>query len=139
MRCTYVAISVFLSQGKVVEAYETSSSILSQLGETVPEVETVTLEMVGGMVVETLGMYAQVAGDEWLAKKVEDSTLINILNFFSVMATAAYFCKPMHIVGYFVCRSVQLSLQNGVCHHTPLALMQLSFIAIKFDNASFIR
>lgn len=130
---------MFLSQGKVVEAYTTGSSILSQLGEIVPEEEAVTLEMVGGMVLETCGMYAEVAGDDWFAKKLEDDTLINILNFSSVMATAAYFFKPMHMVAYFVCKSVQLSLRNGVCKHTPLALMQLSFIAIRFDNASFIR
>eukprot|EP00984_Skeletonema_dohrnii_P012669 scaffold5171_cov139-Skeletonema_dohrnii-CCMP3373.AAC.1 len=54
------------------------------------------------------------------------------------MASAAYFCKPSHVVAYFVCKMVQLSLQNGVCQYTPLALMQLTSIVIRIDNAAFV-
>ena len=86
------------------------------------------MAMVGGMLPETLSMYSEVYGDDWLAKKMEDSSLCNILEFYSAIATAAYFCKPPHVVAYFVCKMVQMSLRNGVCQHTPLALMQLSSI-----------
>ena len=128
---------VFIAQGKVVEAYTTSSSILAQLGETV--LEAVTLETVGVMIPDTLIMYSEVYGDDWLKKKMEDTTLFNIIKFYRVLAVAAYFCKPLHVSTYFICKMVQLSLRNGVCQYTPLALMQLSSIAIRFHNAAFVR
>ena len=101
--------------------------------------ETVTTEMVGDMIPETLSMYSEVYGDDWLEKKMEDVTLCSILEFYSAIATAAYFCKPSHVVAYFVCKMVQMSLRNGVCQHTPLALMQLTSIVIRFNNATFVQ
>ena len=101
--------------------------------------ETVTTEMVGDMIAETLSMYSEVYGDNWLGKKMDDSTLCNIVKFYSAMATAAYFCKPLHMGAYFVCKMVQLSLRNVVCRYTPLALMQLSSIVIRIDNAVFVQ
>ena len=140
---TLPASLVFISQGHANKAFDTCSSILTQLGETVPD--AVTVETVGGMIPETLSMYSQVYSDDWLGRKMEDTKLCNIVKFYSVIATAAYFCKPLHIGGYFVCKVVQISLQNGVCEHTPLALMQLSSIAfnrtmdVRFTNAAFIQ
>lgn len=127
-----VASLVSLAQGKVADAYITCSSILTQLGETVPE--SVTPETVAAMIPETLRMYDEVYGDDWLGKKMEDMTLRNVVKFYSSMATSAFFCKPPHIVAYFVCKVVQLSLQNGVCQHTPLAFLQLSNIIIQDGN-----
>ena len=121
--------SVFLAQGLANEAYTTCSSILAQLGETVPD--TVTLAMVGDIIQETLSMYSEVYSDDWLERKMEDTKLCNIVKFYSLLTTAAYFCKPSS--GYFVCRMIQISLRNGTCEYTPLALMKLSLIA--FDNA----
>lgn len=128
---------VLLAQGNPNEAYTTCSSVLTQLGETVPEV--VTLETVGAMIPETLHMYAEVYGDDWLEKKMEDTTLCDIIKFYSSMATAAFFCKPPHMVAYFVCKTVQLSLRNGVCPHAPLAFMHLSSIVIRLDNSAFVQ
>jgi len=130
-------ILVFLAQGHPNQAYATCSSILTQLGESVPE--TVTTETVGDMIPETLRMYSEVYGDDWLGQKMEDTTLSNIIKFYSAMASAAYFCKPSHMVAYFVCKMVQLSLQKGVCQYTPLALMQLTSIVIRIDNAAFVQ
>ena len=133
---------VSLAQGNPNEAFDTCSSILTQLGETVPD--AVTVEMVGGMIPETLRMYAEVYGNDWLGRKMEDTNLCNIIKFYSAIATAAFFCKPTHM-GFFVCKLVQMSLQNGICEHTPLALMQLSSIAfnatvdVRFTNAAFLQ
>ena len=124
-------------------AFDTCSSILTQLGETVPD--AVTVETVGGMLPETLSMYSKVYGDDWLGRKMEDTNLCSIAKFYSVISTAAYFCQPAHMVAYFTCKLVQISLQNGICEHTPLALMQLSSIAfnrtmdVRFTNAAFIQ
>ena len=140
---THTTSLVFLAQGNPVEAYTTCSSILAQLGETVPDV--VTVEMVGCIIPETLSMYSRVYSDDWLEKNMKDPKLCNIVKFYSVTGIAAYFCKPTHSPAYFVCKMVQMSLRNGICQQTPLALMQLSLIAfnntsgIPFNNAMFVR
>jgi len=133
--CDLILVSV--AQGHLREAYTTCSSTLTQLGETVPE--TVTPEMVGSMIPETLNMYTEVYDDDWLGKKMEDSTLCNAMKFYSIILTTAHFIKPSHMVAYFICKMVQLSLRHGVCQYTPQALMILSSIVIRFDNAEFIR
>ena len=140
---TFPVSLVSLAQGNPNEAFDTCSSILTQLGETVPD--AVTAETVGGMIPETLSMYSKVYGDDWLGRKMEDTNLCSITKFYSAIAAAAFFCKPTHMVGYFVCKVVQISLQNGVCEHTPLALMQLSSVAfnrtmdVRFTNAAFLQ
>ena len=87
------------------------------------------------MIPETLKMYSEVYGDDWLEKKMEDVTLCNVIKFYSIIATAAFFCKSSHMGAYFVCKMVQLSFKKGICKHTPLAFMQLSSIVINFENA----
>mmetsp|Transcript_23122 Transcript_23122/g.33019 ORF Transcript_23122/g.33019 Transcript_23122/m.33019 type:complete len:804 (-) Transcript_23122:247-2658(-) len=131
----FLLVTIFLAQGQPNEAFDICSSILAQLGETVPD--TVTVEMVGGMIPETLSMYSEVYGDDWLGKQMENTNLCSIVKLYSTIATAAFFCKP-HMVGYFVCKMVQMSLRNGVCQHTPLALMQLSTMAIQINNAASV-
>ena len=123
---------VFQAQGKVVDAYGTCSSILTQLGETIPD--SVDPEVVGAMIPETLRKYDEVYCDDWLGKKMEDYTLRYVIRFYGQMATSAYFFKVSHIVAYFVCKGAQLSLENGVCQHTPLVFLQLSIIIMRSGN-----
>ena len=128
---------VLLAQGHMDEAYSTCSSILSQLGETVPE--AVPLETVGSEVQEILKRYSEVYGDDWLGKKMKDTTLCYTMKFYTLIATATYFSKSLHMVAYFICKAVQLSLQHGVCKYTPRALMIMCSFVIQFDNAAFVR
>ncbi len=86
------------------------------------------------MIPETLRKYDEVYGDDWLGKKMEDYTLRYVVRFYVQMITSAFFFKVPHIVAYFVCKVVQLSLQNGVCQHTPLSLLQLSNVLIRSGN-----
>jgi hypothetical protein len=86
------------------------------------------------MIPETLRLYNEVYGDDWLGNMMEDSTLRNVVKFYSEMATCAFFIKVPHVAFYFVCKVVQLSLQNGVCQHTPLAFLQLSNIIHQGGN-----
>ena len=140
---THPVALVFLAQGLANEAYTTCSSILAQLGEAVPDI--VTEEMVGDIIPETLSMYSEICGDDWLGTKMEDTKLCNIVKFYSVIATAAYFCKPPHMPAFYVCRMVQISLRNGICDYTPIAFMKLSLNAFNnakdntFNNAALIR
>jgi hypothetical protein len=130
-------LPVFLSQGKIVDAYNTCSTTLSHLGETVPE--TVAFQDVDAIVPETLQMVGKTFGDEWLKKEIENESVRQILKFYTAMVTASYIIKPPHVMAYFVCKMVQLSLQHGVSKYTPLALLQLSNIVYtSFDNAPFL-
>ncbi len=125
--------TVFLAQGLANEAYTTCSSILAQLGETVPD--TFTVSMVGDIIQETLSMYSEVYSDDWLERKMEDTNLRSINKFYFILTATALFCKQSfaHAGSYFACKLVQISLRNGICEHTPLAVMRLSLIA--FNNA----
>ena len=146
MRCTcmililhYNLLSpalVFLSQGKAVDAYNTCSSMLSHLGETIPE--NVTPQAVGSAVPETLYKIEKGYNEEWLGKKIENESVRQILKFYTALISASYLFKEPHVMAYFVCRTVQLSLQHGVSKYTPLAFIQLSNIAMSFDTAAFI-
>ena len=142
LMCTLSFSLVLLARGHPREAFDACSSILNQLGETVPD--AVTVEMVRGMIAETLSVYSGVYGTDWHGRKMVDTKFCNIVKFYSAIVTAAYFCKPSHTVGYYICKVVQMSLRNGVCEYTPLALVQLSTIAFnrtmdaQFTNAAFV-
>lgn len=127
--------SVYFGQGKIVDTYDTYSSILAQLGEDVPE--TVSFESISAMVMDTLRMYGELCDDNWLEKKMESRSLQNVEKFYSALKNVAVFHKPQ-MVGYLVCKMVQLSLNHGVCQHTPTALLNLSWIINRDgDNAAF--
>eukprot|EP00984_Skeletonema_dohrnii_P009487 scaffold3626_cov69-Skeletonema_dohrnii-CCMP3373.AAC.1 len=110
---SYRPSPVFQAQGKVVDAYGTCSSILTQLGEKIPD--SVDHEVVGAMIPETLRKYDKVYCDDWLGKKMEDYTQRYVIRFYGQMVA-------------------QLSLENGVCQHTPLVFLQLSIIIMRSGN-----
>ena len=117
---------VLQGQGKVVDAYNTCSSILTQLGETISE--SVLLEACVEIIAETLTMHYHMFGDAWIEKEMEDKTLQNIVKFYGAMATCAYFFQEEHMVGYIICKMAQLSLRHGPCQYTPIAFLKLSYI-----------
>ena len=110
--------------------------MLSHLGETIPE--TVTPQAVETVVPETLCKIEKGYNEQWLGKKIENETVRQILKFYTALITASYFFKAPHVMAYFVCRMIQLSLEHGVSKYTPLAFLQLSNIVMNFDNAAFI-
>ena len=125
--------SVFHAQGKVVDAYNTCSSILSQLGEKVSD--SVPFETVRAMISETLRSYEEVYSDDWLTKNMEDSNLQYAVKFYGIMAESAFFFKHEQLVQYLICSMVQLSLRHGACQYTPAAFLKLSNV-INFDGSS---
>jgi hypothetical protein len=123
---------VFQTQGRVVDAYNTFSCILTQLGETIPE--SVSPEAATGMITETVNMFEEIYDDEWKRTNMEDETLRATVQFYCGMALAAYFFKPRTIVTWYTCRAVQLCLRKGMCKHCPIALVQLTVLALNRDN-----
>ena len=129
------SLSVYFGQGKIADAYDTCSSILTQLGEEVPE--TLSFESISVMVGDTLRMYGELYDDNWLGKKMESRSLQTVEKFYSALKNLALFHNP-EIVGYLVCKMVQLSLNHGVCQYTPTAFLNLSWIINRDgDNAAF--
>ena len=124
---------VLRAQGNVDDAYNTCSFVLLQLGETIPD--SVTPEAAKTMVEDTLKMYEEVYDDDWLERKMEDKTLLTTLQFYSSIAYASFYCKSYSMVVYFICKSVQLSLRNGICEHTPLSFLQFTGNETNDDDA----
>jgi len=90
------------------------------------------------MLAETLSMYEEVYNDEWINKKLEDEKIRTIAKIYNTFVTACFLCKSRHILVYHVCRAVQLSLQNGTCQYTPLALIHFAGYAMKDEQPASI-
>eukprot|EP00985_Skeletonema_marinoi_P029067 scaffold26635_cov209-Skeletonema_marinoi.AAC.1 len=127
------ALIIFLTQGRVVDAYDTCSFVLLQLGETIPDL--VAFDDVKTMAKDTLTMYEEVDDDDWLERKMEDETFHTKLQFYTSIAYSSFFCKSYSLLVYFTCKAVQLSLQKGICEHTPLSLLQFTGVVANNDNA----
>jgi hypothetical protein len=130
-------ISVFLAQGKANDAYNTCSSALTQLGESIPD--TLDHETVKTITAETINMYNQVCGnnDDWLKREMASNNR-TIDKFYGAIATASYHCKKKNMLVYFCCKGFQLSLQNGICQHTPLAALQFALVSMNDENAAVV-
>jgi predicted ATPase len=130
-------ISVFLAQGKANDAYNTCSSALTQLGESIPD--RLDHETVKTITAETINMYNQVCGnnDDWLKREMASNNR-TIDKFYGAISTASYFCKKKNMLVYFCCKGFQLSLQNGICQHTPLAAFQFALVSMNDENAAVV-
>ncbi|KAK1741510.1 putative AAA ATPase [Skeletonema marinoi] len=129
----YLLSQIFLTQGRVVDAYDTCSFVLLQLGETIPDL--VAFDDVKTIAKDTLTMYEEVDDDDWLERKMEDETFHTKLQFYTSIAYSSFFCKSYSLLVYFTCKAVQLSLQKGICEHTPLSLLQFTGVVANNDNA----
>jgi len=126
-------VLVLQSRGKVNDVYDICSSILRELGESIPE--SCTLSKSSEMIAETLNLYEEV-GDKWLkGEKTDDKTLNATLQFYSAIALASYFCKSYSMIVYYTCKAVQLSLHRGLCEHSLITLAQFTSIATTDNNA----
>ena len=116
---------VLLSQGNPSGAYDTCVTVFSLLGEHIPS--SVKPEEAISMLAETLTMYKEVYDEEgWINKRLEDEKIRTIAKIYNTFVTICFLCKQKHIVMFHMCRAVQLSLQNGACQHTPLALIRFA-------------
>ena len=126
-------VPVLQAQGKVNDVYNTCSSILIELGESMPG--SCSLEEASDMTRETLSMYIRV-GDKWLeGETTDDKTLNTTLQFYRAIALACFFCKSYIMALYFTCKAVQLSLKRGLCEYTPITLLQFTSVAVTNDSA----
>jgi hypothetical protein len=123
---------VFQTLGKVEDAVNLYSSILTQLGETIPE--SSTAESSTAMLAETLNMCEETFDEAWIQTKMEES-LCFIPQFYCEMTMSAYLCKPRQYVAVIACKAVQLCLRNGMCKFAPLCFLQFTVFANNQDSA----
>ena len=83
-------------------------------------------------------MYDTVYGEEWLVKKLENDKNRTIALIYNKCVIACFLCKMRNIFIHHMCRAVQLSLQNGTCQYTPLALIHLAGYAMKDEKPACI-
>jgi len=132
---------VLLVQGKANEAYNICSSTLTELGESIPNPDSVEPDTVKTEIAETINMYNQVCEDDngWLKREEVDDGKERIMDkFYGTIATASYFSNRKKIMAYFSCKGFQLSLRNGVCQHTPsngIVFAHVAFATMKVQNA----
>ena len=113
--------------------YNTCSSVLVELGESIPDSSTVTTSE---MIRETLNMYNEV-GDKWFeGERTHDKTLNTTLQLYRAIALASFFCKHRNMVVYFTCKAVQLTLQKGLCEFTLVSIMHFASVTTLDDNAA---
>ena len=129
---------VLIVQGKADDAYDICSSTLTELGETIPNPESVEPDTVKTEIAETISMYNQVCEDDngWLKREMDDSKERIVDKFYGTIATACYFSNRKKMLAYFACKGFQLSLRNGVCQHTPSnGIVFAAFATMKDQNA----
>lgn len=131
---------VLIVRNKANEAYNICSSTLTELGESIPNPDSVEPERVKTEIAETINMYNQVCEDDngWLKREVDDSKERIVDKFYLNFATACFFSNRKKMLAYFACKGFQLSLRNGVCQHTPsnaIAFAHVAFATMKDQNA----
>jgi hypothetical protein len=116
---------VLLSQGNTNGAYDTCLSVFTKLGESIPS--SVKPEDASVMLAETLTMYKDASEEDgWINTGVEDEKIRTVAKIYNKFVTTCYLCKQEHMAVYHMCRALQLSLQNGACQYTPLALVHFA-------------
>jgi hypothetical protein len=88
------------------------------------------------MVAETLAMYEEVYDDEWVKKRLEDESICTLAKFYNACVIAGHLCTSAHISIHHICKAAQLSLKNGACQYTPLALVHFAGFAMKDEDAT---
>ena len=131
---------VLIVRNKANEAYNICSSTLTELGESIPNPDSVEPDTVNTEIAETINMYNQVCEDDngWLKREVDDSKERIVDKFYLNFATACFFSNRKKMLAYFACKGFQLSLRNGVCQHTPsnaIAFAHVAFATMKDQNA----
>ena len=81
-------------------------------------------------------MYEEVYDDdEWLKKRLESEKILTIAKCYNASVIACFVCKSRHISIHHICKAAQLSLKNGACQYTPLALVHFAGVVMNDKNA----
>jgi hypothetical protein len=107
------------------DAYILCCDVLSQIGEEIPE--SLQPVQIGKIVEVTLKLVEKMSSQDLLEMKEMDERLSISMNFYSIMATAAYFGKP-EMLPFIASRTVQLTMKYGLCKHSMVGLVQFALV-----------
>lgn len=123
-----LAFVVHISGKRFMIAYDICREVLSQIGENIPD--KLYLNQSTHMTEATLRMVSGLSEKDLLEMKEMDSKLATSMSFYSLMSRAAFLAKP-EMVPFLACRSVQRTMENGMCKHSISGFLALAALRLR--------
>ena len=115
-----VSRTVHLDRNSFMETYAVCHETLSQLGEEIPK--SLQSCQISEMFEATSNMLQSISDSDLLQMKEMDERLSMSMNFYSILATAAFFGKS-EMLPVVACRMAQLTLEKGLCIHSIISFV----------------
>jgi hypothetical protein len=128
----FVAV-VLISGKKFFEAYTLCHKVLSQLDEDIPE--SMQSDQISEMIDATSKMVERISDKDLLEMKEMDERLHIFMNFYSLLATAAFFLNS-DMLPFIASRMVQLTMKNGLCTYSIVGFVQFAMVLLSSNNAN---
>ncbi len=129
---TFFVAIVLISGKKFLEAYTLCHKVLSQLGEDIPE--SLQPDQISEMIDATSNMVERISDKDLLEMKEMDERLRIFMNFYSLLATAAFFLNS-DMLPFIACRMVRLTMKNGLCTYSIVGFVQFAMVLLSSNNA----
>ena len=123
-----LAFVVYISGKRFMRAYDICREVLSQIGENIPD--KLYLNQSTHMTEATLRMVSGLSEKDLLEMKEMDSKLATYMSFYSLMSRAAFLAKP-EMIPFLACRSVQRTMENGMCKHSISGFLVLAALRLR--------
>lgn len=107
-------------------SYTLSCDILSQLGKTIPT--TLYFKQSTKTIETTLSLLESMSVEDLLELPEMDTRLTKCMNFYSTALVVGFFLKPEMIPIIAACKMVQLTIGNGICHHSITGFLNLAVV-----------
>jgi len=120
----FLLVTTLIARGEFSESYSTCHDVLTLLGEQIPD--SLEPKHVASVIAATSRAVSCIISDADLLKMKEiNSERANAIKFYNLMATVSYFIKP-EMFAFLVCRSVQLTMREGICNDSILGFVHYS-------------
>ena len=121
----FVSRTVHLDRNSFMETYAVCQETLSQLGEEVPT--SLQSCQISEMFEAPSNMLKSISDSDLLQMKEMDERLSISMNFYSILATAAFFGKS-EMLPVVACRMAQLTMESGLCKHSILSFVVYAMV-----------
>ena len=118
---TFVVAIVLISGKKFLEAYTLCHKVLLQLGEDIPE--SLQSDQISEMIEATSKMVKSISDIELLEMKEMNKRHSIPMNFYSLLATAAFFLNS-YMLPFIASRMVRYTMEKGLCKYSIMGFVQ---------------
>eukprot|EP00584_Thalassiosira_punctigera_P010333 CAMPEP_0172526094 /NCGR_PEP_ID=MMETSP1067-20121228/1094_1 /TAXON_ID=265564 ORGANISM="Thalassiosira punctigera, Strain Tpunct2005C2" /NCGR_SAMPLE_ID=MMETSP1067 /ASSEMBLY_ACC=CAM_ASM_000444 /LENGTH=1314 /DNA_ID=CAMNT_0013309531 /DNA_START=85 /DNA_END=4029 /DNA_ORIENTATION=- len=132
----HLVVLIMYDKEATEEAYTTVRDVLTQLGETIPNV--FSLQETKVMTETTSKMLSSISEESLLGMEEMEGKSQFLLKFYSSISVVALVYKP-DMVPYFSCRMVQLTMQHGKCKHSLLGFVQYAAVGCGHNTVTVIQ